>query len=169
MPADESSGPLPLDVAYELLSASRRRHVLYYLLDEAESTTLGDLAEHLAAIENDKPRRAVSASERKRVYIALYQCHLPKLDDADVIDFDSDRGTVDRGANAASLVDYLPREAGDPADARRRRPAIAVVVAGGALLVGLQALYPAGWLSGLVAGGLLTAVAMLAVLGYARS
>jgi hypothetical protein len=39
--------------------------------------------------------------------VALYQCHLPKMDDADVIDFDHSRGTVERGPNADQLYVYL--------------------------------------------------------------
>ncbi|MFB6358651.1 MAG: hypothetical protein ABEJ96_06540, partial [Thiohalorhabdaceae bacterium] len=58
---------------------------------DARRAELGDLAEHIASIENDKPEVALSSTERKRVYVALYQCHLPKMDDIGVIDFDEDR------------------------------------------------------------------------------
>lgn len=50
----------------------RRQHVLSYLLiTDDEPVQLGHLAEHIAAIENDKPIKALDSQERKRVYVAL--------------------------------------------------------------------------------------------------
>ena len=105
-------GELPLDVLYSLLSNERRRRTLRFLSEEPE-TTLGELAEHIAAIENGKPVDAVNSTERKRVYICLYQCHLPKLDDAGVIDFDQARKTVRPAGHAEELLRYLPGVGGD--------------------------------------------------------
>lgn len=139
--ADE---PLPLDLRYELLKNRRRRRVLEYLEDEADSTTLGTLAEHLAAEENDKPVAALTSSERKRVYICLYQCHLPKLDDAGVVEFDNDRGTVERSDRASELSSYLGDEpvaddADDPAARDRSRGYLGITSlgVGGVVLQGL--------------------------------
>ena len=101
---------IPLDVVFDLLSNERRRHVLRYLHTESSSTTLGDLAEYIAAIENDKPESALSSTERKRVYISLYQSHLPKMSSADVIDFDVDRKTVELAENAEYLMRFLPEQ-----------------------------------------------------------
>lgn len=101
---------LPLDQVYGILSSNRRRRTLRYLLRDAETNqvSLSDLAEHIASVENDKSVRALSSSERKRVYISLYQCHLPKLDDADVVDFDADRKTVELAANADDVIRFMP-------------------------------------------------------------
>lgn len=160
-PSDGSTSQLPLDVIFDLLSSARRRHVVYYLLDESESTTLGELARHLAAIETGKSPKAVSSPERKRVYIALYQCHLPKMDDAGVIGFDGDRGTVKRGPTIDQLVAYLPRKQGTSGALPRNILIIAFLASG--LLVAQHLLYPAAWLSSFVAGSLLTLVTVLVV------
>lgn len=109
---DSEPAEIPLDVVFDILSNERRRHVLRYLHTESPSTTLGDLAEYIAAIENDKPESALSSTERKRVYISLYQSHLPKMDTADVIDFDVDRKTVELADNASYLAQFLPEEVG---------------------------------------------------------
>lgn len=103
---EAESEALSLNVVYDILKNKRRRHVLH-LLEEEGSTTLGDLAEQIAAIENDKPREQLNAQERKRVYVGLYQCHLPRMDDASVIDFDGDRGTVDVGTHAEEVYEHL--------------------------------------------------------------
>jgi hypothetical protein len=103
----EPQTQLPKDVIFGLLSAERRRHVLQYLADNDGYTTLSDLAEYIAAKENDTEIRLLTSQQRKRVYVGLYQCHLPKLDDSDVIDFDQSRGTVQRRPNADLLCPYL--------------------------------------------------------------
>lgn len=104
--ADASRG-LPKDVVFGLLSAKRRRRVLQFMAENGDETTLSDLADHIAALENDTEIRLLDSQQRKRVYVALYQCHLPKMDDADVIDFNHSRGTVERRAEADQLYAYL--------------------------------------------------------------
>lgn len=97
---------LEMDVAFELLKNWRRRTVLRYLAEE-ESVTLSDLAEHVAALENDVPEAQLSSKQRKRVYVALYQCHLPMMDRAGVIEFNRARGLVERSPLAEELQGYL--------------------------------------------------------------
>lgn len=104
---EETASDLPLDVIFELLSNQRRRYILHYLRSVSAHTTLGDLAEYIAGLENDKPVDALTSAERKRVYVCLYQSHLPKMDDASVIDFDMARKTVDAGPNMGQLTYFL--------------------------------------------------------------
>ena len=81
--------------------------LVYLSGTEDNSASLGELAEHVAAKENDIDRSELSSTQRKRVYIGLYQCHLPKMDDLDVVDYDQDRGTVEL-RNGSKLLSYLP-------------------------------------------------------------
>jgi hypothetical protein len=108
---------LPKDVVFGLLSARRRRDVLTYLAHNGPETTLSDLAERIAARENDTTVRLISSKQRKRVYVALYQCHLPKLDDADVVDFENSRGTVELRPPASQLYHYMDIEPGGQTNA----------------------------------------------------
>lgn len=99
---------LSLDDVFDVLRNQRRRDVLVYLVGTEDNTaTLSELAEHVAAKENDIDRSELSSTQRKRVYIGLYQCHLPKMDDLDVVDYDQDRGTVEL-RNGSKLLSYLP-------------------------------------------------------------
>jgi hypothetical protein len=82
------------DELFRLLSSSRRRYIIYLLYKEGGSMSLNDLATRIAAEENDKPVAEVTDSERQRVYISLYQTHLPKLEDADVVEYDEDERVV---------------------------------------------------------------------------
>lgn len=85
---------LSQDVVFDLLSSSRRRFVLYYLRQRDEPVELGDLASELAAWENDTAVDDLTDRQRKRVYVSLYQTHIPKLEDAGLVSYDSETGSV---------------------------------------------------------------------------
>lgn len=102
---------LPLDETFELLRNQRRRYVLQYLEEAEGKVTLSELAEQIAAWENDKEVRLINSSERKRVYVALYQCHLPKMHGMDVISFNKPRGTIEKGKHGHAVEPYLQRAA----------------------------------------------------------
>ncbi|WP_435346395.1 DUF7344 domain-containing protein [Haloarchaeobius sp. HRN-SO-5] len=108
---EPESETLPLDIVFEIIRNERRRLVLQYLdeIDEDE-VTLSDLAEHIAAIENDTTVQSLSAQQRKRVYVGLYQCHLPKMADSGIVDFNKNRGIIRPGANIDQLEPYLDIE-----------------------------------------------------------
>jgi hypothetical protein len=103
----ESRVALSLDHTFEILKNHRRREVLKYLRDEESEVTLSDLAEHIAALENDTEVALITSSQRKRVYVGLYQCHLPKMADMGIIEFEQNRGIVRIGPNAPQLFEYI--------------------------------------------------------------
>ena len=101
---------IPLDQVFAILKNQRRRYVLQFLYEADGKVSLSDVAEQIAAWENSKDIKQITSSERKRVYVGLYQCHLPKMDDAGAIEFDKNRGTVDRGPMVDTYHTYLERE-----------------------------------------------------------
>jgi len=113
--AEQEPESLSLDLVFEILKNSRRREVIHYLRDQEtdERVSLGELAEHVAAIENDTTTDQLTSSQRKRVYVGLYQCHLPKMDDMGVVDFNQDRGHVSLAPQAECLTEYLDRPTED--------------------------------------------------------
>ena len=104
---------LGLDEVFEILKNQRRRHVLQYLRETGDPVSLSDLSEQIAAWENDKEPRQISSSERKRVYVGLYQCHLPKMDSMDIVDFNKPRGIIEPGENIERFYVYLDVAAGE--------------------------------------------------------
>lgn len=105
--ANGSSGDdenVSLDVMFEILKNSRRRLVLDYLKKRQEQVKLSDLADQVTAAENDTDVDSITSTERKRVYVGLYQFHLPKMDDMGIIHFDQDRGTVELAAKGRALM-----------------------------------------------------------------
>jgi hypothetical protein len=111
---EEPPGSVPLDVVFGILKNERRRLVLKYMGEMGSSTSLSDLAEHIASIENDKPANELGSQERKRVYVGLYQCHLPRMHDSGAIDFDKNRGTVEPGPNIDQFYEYLDQSEPTP-------------------------------------------------------
>ena len=125
---------IPHDEAFDLLSNHRRRYALHYLQRERTRVDLGELAVQIAAWENETRVRDVSSAERKRVYTALQQIHLPRMDEAGVVEFDDRAGTVTLGPAAEDLDFYL--EVVDRRDLPWSQYYLLLAVANAALLVG---------------------------------
>ncbi|MFA1610202.1 DUF7344 domain-containing protein [Halobellus rubicundus] len=95
------------DLAYSVLADKRRRYAVHYLKQRNEPVPLSELAEQVAAWENDKPVDELTSKERKRVYIAMYQSHLKTLAKEGIVDYDADRGVVSISEAFADLDVYL--------------------------------------------------------------
>lgn len=105
--ATETDGEsLGKNTSFHLLESQRRRWVVRYLTREG-SAELGDLAEQIAAWENETTIDRVTAEQRRRAYTSLQQVHLPKLHDSGVVDFEADRGTVEATTRMEDLDVYL--------------------------------------------------------------
>ena len=128
---------LTRDEVYDILSNGRRRFVIYLLREEGEPIPLSELSDRVAAWENDLPVEELSDQQVKRVYVSLYQTHIPKLEESNIVEYDKDSGVVSLASNVSSLDAYLPEE--------ERRP------------VPWQAIYLALAVIGLVVYGIATA------------
>lgn len=130
---------LSRDDVFDLLRNSRRREVLRYLdsLEDGE-TTLSHLAEEIAAKEHDTTVDGITSSQRKRVYIGLYQGHLPKMADRGVIEYDKNRGTV----KLKDMSQLAPHLYSPESDERSATPAVAALALSAVIIVGLVAIEP---------------------------
>ena len=112
-PADEEAEPeaeeqtLSKDDMFHILQNERRRRVLEYLAGKEGPEDMRDIAEQVAAWEHDTTVQALSSDQRQRVYIALYQSHLPKLADFGLITYNRSRGIVERTSLADQVNPYL--------------------------------------------------------------
>jgi len=138
---------LSLDLIFEILKNERRREVIRYLRDHEKQVTLSDLAEHIAALENDTDVASITSSQRKRVYVGLYQCHLPKMADMGIVQFNQNRGIVSLGENAPQLYQYFDNHSEDDRDWHR-------------YYLGLSGAGAAGFVASLVIGGGATAIVL---------
>lgn len=101
-----------MDLVFDILSNTRRRKVLSYLRQSDGRATVQELAEEIAALENEVQVDELSREQRKRVYVSLYQTHLPKLEEAEIIDYDEEGGEIrltDRADELNSYITQNPR------------------------------------------------------------
>lgn len=100
---------LDRDDIFHILQCRRRRLVLKYLqeYDGDGPASMSEIAEHIAARENNTTVTALRSQERQRVYIALYQSHLPKMDKVGVINYEQYRGHVKPTERTAEFERYL--------------------------------------------------------------
>lgn len=92
---DEGVTGISGDEMYKMLANRRRRYAIHYLKEQGGSVPLGLLAEQIGAWEQDSHPDELSSAERKTVYTALQQRHLPKMDDAGIVNFDKRAGVVE--------------------------------------------------------------------------
>lgn len=94
--------------AFEVLSNERRRRIVHVLLlHDEDEITLRELSRQVAAWENDVEPEDVTLAQRKRVYTALTQSHLPRMDDHGFVEYDDERNVVRPTDRAADLRLYL--------------------------------------------------------------
>ena len=161
-----SDEQLSRDQVFDILSSPRRRYVLYYLREYGGPVELTDLAEKLAAWENDTTVEELPPQARKRVYVSLYQTHVPKLQEAGLIEYDSDSGQLSLSERESPVDPYLGEQTAD-------RPwywyYLAVTVASAGLFVGVVAgVVPVSLTItvGLIMGAFLLLAAVRTVVGY---
>lgn len=92
---------------FEILSSERRRMILTYMEDREGPVQLRELATHIAATEEEKEESDLSDDEIRRVYISLYQYHVPKMSDLGIISYDRDAGAVTLEDPSELLFPYL--------------------------------------------------------------
>ena len=94
-PSRDGGDDVSEDELFEVLANQRRRFAVHLLKREETSLTIGDMAEQIAAWENEVDPAEITGTERKRVYTALQQSHLPKMDRAGVVQFNKNRGVIE--------------------------------------------------------------------------
>jgi hypothetical protein len=108
-PEIDVSAPTDLSTEdiYDVLSNRRRRYAIHYLKQVGAPVDVSTLAEQVAAWENDKAIEELASQERKRVYISLYQSHLPTLEKRELVVYDADRKVVELAGPIANAEIYL--------------------------------------------------------------
>jgi hypothetical protein len=95
------------DDMFDLLSNRRRRYTLHALTRADGRMELGPLAEQVAAWENETSVDEVTSTQRKRVYTALQQSHLPRMDDMGALKFDKRAGEVEPTEEISKFNVYM--------------------------------------------------------------
>lgn len=86
---------MPNEVLFDILSQKRRLYALYCLERYQTPIALADLADEVARLEHDSstlhqvPKEAV-----KRIYLDLYHCHIPKIEEANLLEYNQEHDLV---------------------------------------------------------------------------
>lgn len=106
--AEGTGRPSRQDI-FDVLRNRRRQCIIEYLQqNEGDGPfELGELVEYVTALEADAAPRESTPVERKRVYNALRQTHLPKLDDAGMITYDPETNRIGLETAARDAQRYL--------------------------------------------------------------
>lgn len=98
---------LELDEVFTALDHSRRRYLLYTLVNERSEQTLSELATNIVAWERDKPIDEVTDEERRRVHVSLYHSHIPKLADLGILEYRESEDVIVRARNTEQVKGVL--------------------------------------------------------------
>jgi len=99
---------LSLDTIFNLLSASRRRYTLYYLLRHEDPVLLRDVAEQVSEWEQSDSQQP---EDSLRTYTALYHSHIPKLAESTVVTYCQNTDLVELTENSSQVRPYLKQTA----------------------------------------------------------
>jgi hypothetical protein len=150
----ERSG-LEREAVFEVLCNARRRCIVHYLKKcEGRRVELREIVDYVAAWEDDTSIDRLDSDRRKSVYSAIRQTHLPKLEDAGLIEYDHLRGDVeltDALREAQLYLEYVPG-----GDIPWSEYYLGLSAVGAALVVATWlGVYPFGGLSGIGLAALL--------------
>jgi hypothetical protein len=101
---------LSKDAVFFLLKNRRRREVVEHLIAADGDVQFDDLVRAVAAEEMEKGVEELTYKERKSVHTSLYQSHLPKLQEAGVVEYDRRSGSVVATPQVESIRPYLDLE-----------------------------------------------------------
>ncbi|SFR50498.1 winged helix-turn-helix domain-containing protein [Halogeometricum limi] len=93
------------DALFRALANRHRRRVLWYLVDDSE-TTIAELADALVGWEASD-NVIVGPEARRRVYVSLHHHHLPMLSQADLLTYDADSGAVRLTTSSKPVEDVI--------------------------------------------------------------
>ncbi len=102
----------PGDV-FGVLASPHRRAVMRYVRDIDRELDVPSIAQNYVAETEDIPFDEVERDDYSTVHPLFIQTHLPKLDEADAVDYDRDRSAVTAGP---ALPIFEPHLADGPSD-----------------------------------------------------
>lgn len=90
--------------ALELLTKPQRRQILHQVADTPDRTTVDQLKTWLEPADSTRSDEGDSGERRG---IELHHLHLPKLQDAGVIEYDASQGIVHQGQQFQEVLSLL--------------------------------------------------------------
>lgn len=106
-PAEGDSAPrLAEDQLYQALTSHQRRRILYYLLEEQDST-VEELATVLSGWEATTTGMMQRPADRSKLFLQLVHHHVPRLADVGLIDYEPHTGSVQLASLHPQIADII--------------------------------------------------------------
>lgn len=108
--ATQKQDTLEAGQIHDILRNDRRRLAIKCLRENSGQLTVRDLSEDVATRETGES--PAPRDKRRSVYVSLHQTHLPKLDDLDIVRYDTDSKEVelrDRATEVTTYMEVVPR------------------------------------------------------------
>lgn len=155
---DTDGEPPPREEIFDVLSNERRQCILHYLRQQDDRRVdLRELVDYVTAWENDTTTEAIGTDQRKRVYTALRQSHLPRLERAGLVEYEHRRGQIElteQAKRAQMYLEYVPKN-----DIPWSEFYLALSAFGAALVAATWiGVFPLGTLSGSIVAAVLVAL-----------
>lgn len=100
--SSNSSTNVLLDDVFEVLADRKRRHLIRYLLQCDPPVSITEIADALQTRD-----KVGSVDERRKLRVSLHHIHLPKLDEIDIVDYDTETNRVVGWHHVKSIEPYL--------------------------------------------------------------
>jgi len=81
--------------------------ILFHLHKHGGNITTEELVNEVAAAEYDTDVESLTKKQRKRVYVSLYQTHLPRLSENGLVEYRRDEGTAQLTKQAERIDSYF--------------------------------------------------------------
>ncbi|WP_276301275.1 DUF7344 domain-containing protein [Halorussus lipolyticus] len=104
---DPPADSLTTDQVFDLLGDGQRRRAIGVLREADGTVELDELAEETAARGENADPRDISEDRRERTAAMLHHAHLPRLEDANVAEYDPMAGEVELTELAEDLDPYF--------------------------------------------------------------
>lgn len=98
---------LDRDTVHDLCRDKHRRIVIAVLAEQQRPLTLNDLAKTILKHNHHVPLTEASGQTITRIKTSLYHCHVPKLVEAGLIEFDAERKLVEPNAEFEQIEAHL--------------------------------------------------------------
>lgn len=99
---------LQTEVLFDVLSSTRRQFVVACLAEYGSPMALADVADELVTWERDAPITDIPAEEVKSAYVSLYHVHVPKLEEAALLEYSQEPDTVAASEAGRELATHVP-------------------------------------------------------------
>lgn len=102
--------PAEVDAIFTCLAHQRRRRLVAFLSERSGPIVVEEIVQHLTELDAGGPSASRLDDEDVEIAVSLLHKHLPKLDEAGVVDVDTETRTVRKGRCfdvATSLLEMI--------------------------------------------------------------